>query len=147
ICLSSTALTSVSEGSSAVPAPDPAALELDGLARRLGSRWVLRGISPRQEPGTRPALDARDGSGQTTLLRLITTAIRPTRGTGRVFGQDLVRAAAAARAAVGILAHHAGLYEDLTAGENLAFALRMYGRRADPEVIDAVLDEVGLDGE
>lgn len=137
----------MSEGSSTVPTADPAALELDGIARRFGSRWVLRGISLRLESGTVLALTGRNGSGKTTLLRLITTAIRPTRGTGRVFGQDLVRDAAAVRAAVGILAHHAGLYEDLTAGENLAFALRMYGRRADPEVIDAVLDEVGLDGE
>lgn len=140
-------LTSVSEGRHQALAADPAALELDGVVRRFGTRWVLRGISLRLEPGAVLALTGRNGSGKTTLLRLVTTAIRPTRGTGRVFGQDLVRDAAGVRDAVGILAHHAGLYEDLTAAENLSFALRMYGRRAEPHVIRAALEEVGLGGE
>lgn len=135
----------MSEGrSKTAPAADPAALELEGIVRRFGTRWVLRGISLRLEPGAVLALTGRNGSGKTTLLRLITTAIRPTRGSGRVFGQDLVREAPGVRDAVGILAHHAGLYEDLTAGENLAFALRMYGQRADSSAIGEALEEVGL---
>lgn len=137
----------MSEGRHQALAADPAALELDGIVRRFGTRWVLRGISLRLEPGVVLALTGRNGSGKTTLLRLVTTAIRPTRGTGRVFGQDLVRDAAGVRDAVGILAHHAGLYEDLTASENLSFALRMYGLRADAHVILDALEEVGLGGE
>ncbi len=125
----------------------PAALELDGIVRRFGRRWVLRGVSLRVEPGAVLALTGRNGSGKTTLLRLVTTALRPTRGTGRVFGMDLVRDAAGVRDAVGLLGHHAGLYEDLTAGENLAFALRMYGRRAEAGPIGAALEQVGLAGE
>lgn len=137
----------MSEGRSEALAAQVAALELDGIVRRFGTRWVLRGISLRVEPGTVLALTGRNGSGKTTLLRLITTAIRPTRGRGRVFGKDLVSDAADVRDAVGILAHRAGLYEDLTAGENLAFALRMYGERADVDRIGQVLEEVGLEGE
>ncbi|MGH7444214.1 MAG: ATP-binding cassette domain-containing protein, partial [Longimicrobiales bacterium] len=95
------------------------ALALDSIARRFGRRWVLRGVSLRVERGEVLALTGRNGSGKTTLLRVVTTALRPTRGTGRVFGHDLVRSAGAVREHVGILAHSAGLYDDLTAGENL----------------------------
>jgi heme exporter protein A len=132
------------EGSSATGAP---ALELDGIVRRFGRRWVLRGVSLRVEPGQVVALTGRNGSGKTTLLRVLTTGLRPTRGSGRVFGHELVADAAAVRERVGILAHSAGLYEDLTAGENLEFAQRMGGEKADAARIGAALEQVGLGGE
>lgn len=121
-----------------------AALALQGIVRRFGRRWVLRGASLRVEPGEVVALTGRNGSGKTTLLRVIATALRPTRGSARVFGMDVVAEAAAVRELVGLLAHHAGLYEDLTASENLAFAQRMYGGAADARRTAAVLDQVGL---
>ena len=123
---------------------DVAALALAGVVRRFGRRWVLRGVSLRVEPGEVVALTGRNGSGKTTLLRVSATSLRPTRGSVRVFGLDVVADAAAVRALVGVLAHHAGLYEDLTASENLAFAQRMYGSAADGRRIAAVLDQVGL---
>ena len=126
------------------PAGGACALELDGIVRRFGRRWVLRGVSLRVEAGQVVALTGRNGSGKTTLLRVITTGLRPTRGTGRIFGHDLIDDAAAVRERVGILAHSAGLYEDLTARENLEFAQRMGGARADAARIGAVLERVGL---
>lgn len=123
------------------------ALELDGIVRRFGRRWVLRGVSLRVEAGQVVALTGRNGSGKTTLLRIITTGLGPTRGSGRVFGHDLATEAAQARAHVGILAHHAGLYEDLTAAENLTFAQRMRGERADHALVAAALARVGLEAE
>jgi heme exporter protein A len=90
------------------------------------------------------ALLGRNGSGKTTLLRLAATALRPTRGTLRVFGEDTVAARTAVREWVGMLGHQAGVYDELTAAENLAFALRMMGRPADARSIDAVLERVSL---
>ena len=123
------------------------ALELDGIVRRFSRRWVLRGVSLLVPAGEVVALTGRNGSGKTTLLRVVTTALRPTRGTGRVFGHDLVRDAAAVRSCVGVLAHHAGLYEDLTAEENLSFALRMSGEAPDALRILDALERVALGAE
>lgn len=123
---------------------DDAAVVLDGVARRYGRRWALRGVSLRLEPGEVAALVGHNGSGKTTLLRILATTLRPTRGSGSVFGLDLVRDAAAVRGVVGMLGHSPGLYGDLTAGENLVFALRMMGRKATDAVVADALEQVGL---
>lgn len=120
------------------------AADLQGIARRFGRRWVLRGVSLRVEPGEAVALMGRNGSGKTTLLRIVSTALSPTRGTGRVFGHDLQRAGERVRGLVGVLGHAAGLYEDLTGAENLQFALRMCGMKPDRSAIEGALAEVGL---
>jgi heme exporter protein A len=126
------------------PWPDVAAVELDGIARRFGRRWVLRGIALHVQPGEAVALMGRNGSGKTTLLRIVSTALSATRGSGRVFGCDLQREAGAVRERVGVLGHAAGLYEDLTAFENLRFALRMSGLPAPRDAIQAALVTVNL---
>jgi heme exporter protein A len=126
------------------PAPDAPALELDGIAHRFGSRWVLRGCQIQILPGEAVALVGGNGTGKTTLLRVAATLLRPTRGEGRVLGHDLRRDAAGARGHIGMMGFSAGLYEDLTAVENLSFAVRMRGESARAAPIRQVLDEVGL---
>jgi heme exporter protein A len=118
-------------------------LILEGIARRFGRKWALRGASLRADAGTALALMGRNGSGKTTLLRIVATSLRPTRGTGQVLGKDLVREAAAIREDVGVLYHTAGVYGDLSARENLEFSLRMWGGRSVVGV-DEALDRVGL---
>jgi heme exporter protein A len=108
---------------------------------------VLRGLDLSIEAGEAVALMGRNGSGKTTLLRVLASLLRPTRGTGRVLGWDLTREAAAIRELVGLLGHHAGLYDDLTAAENLRFSLRMAGQPASPDSIAQALDRVGLRAE
>jgi heme exporter protein A len=123
------------------------ALELDGVARRFSNRWVLRGIDLRVEAGCVLGIRGPNGSGKTTLLRIAATLLSPTRGTARVFGHDVVHDRAACRTLVGFLGHQAGLYEELTAAENLAFAQRMRGGRADAAAAGAALERVGLAGD
>jgi heme exporter protein A len=63
-------------------------------------------------------------------------------GEGWVYGHHLVRDAVEVRRHIGFLAHSPGLYEDLTATENLIFATRMFGIAETG--IGAVLERVGL---
>ncbi len=135
---------SVARGDAAPAVP---ALQLTGIARRFSRRWVLRGVSLRVQPGEAIALMGRNGSGKTTLLRIVSTALSPTRGNGQVFGHDLQKDGGSVRELVGVLGHAAGLYEDLTAMENLRFALRMAGLPADREAIRGALAAVRLAGE
>jgi heme exporter protein A len=122
----------------------PLAVELSGVARRFGRSWPLRSIALSVEPGDGLALMGKNGSGKTTLLRVIATALRPTKGGGRVMGHDLVGDPDQVRRVVGFLGYQPGLYPDLTARENLAFALRMYGLTPDPQAVLAALDRVGM---
>lgn len=119
-----------------------AAAAVSGIARRFGHRWALRGASLCVEPGSVAALVGHNGSGKTTLLRIIATTLRPTRGTGSVFGHDLVQGAPRIRELVAVLGHAPGLYGDLTARENLEFSLRMAGRSAAGREVEQALELV-----
>jgi heme exporter protein A len=119
------------------------AVVVEGMAKRFGRKWALRGASVRVEAGTALALMGHNGSGKTTLLRIIATTLRPTRGTGTVFGHDLLKEGHAVRELVGALYHAPGVYGDLSARENLEFARRMLGGRVEVGIEEA-LERVGL---
>ena len=118
------------------------AIVLNGLGKRFGSRWVLRGVTLEIGCGEAVGLLGSNGSGKSTILRVLATLIKPNAGSGTVNGLDLVRDAAAVRTHVGFLAHTPGLYDDLTARENLLFAADMLGVHY--AGADAVLERVGL---
>ncbi|MEO5509368.1 MAG: heme ABC exporter ATP-binding protein CcmA [Longimicrobiales bacterium] len=120
------------------------AIEVEGVTRRFGSRWVLRGVDLRVDQGGVLALTGRNGSGKTTLLRILATLLQPSRGTVRIFGEDALTHPDAVRERLGFLAHNPGIYDDLNADENLAFAQRMSRQSADPARRAEVLARVGL---
>ena len=131
-------------GAAGVVSRPAAVVELDGVARRFGVHWPLRGIDLAVGPGEGVALMGRNGSGKTTLLRILSTALRPTRGRGRVLGHDLVSEASSVRARTGVLGHAPALYLDLTPRENLVFAQRMHGAVPDLRAVDAALERADL---
>lgn len=112
------------------------------MTRRFGRRWALRGVSLRVAPGEIVGLEGHNGSGKSTLLRIAATAIRPTSGSVTIYGTSVAEAPDQARAQVGLMSFQPGLYDDLSARENLLFASRMLDLRA-PD-LDAILDRVGL---
>ena len=122
--------------------PPQATLRLQGLARRFGTRWALRGVTLEVARGEVIGIVGHNGSGKSTLLRVISTALRPSAGDGWVFGHHLLKDAIEVRRHIGFLAHAPGLYDDLTATENLIFAARMLG--TDESRIAPALERVGL---
>ncbi|MCU0633855.1 MAG: heme ABC exporter ATP-binding protein CcmA [Gemmatimonadaceae bacterium] len=125
----------------------PLALFVSGVAHRYGQRWALRGVSLEVPFGEVLAIVGPNGCGKSTLLRVVATALRPTRGDGFVAGFDLRADADQVRRIVALLSHDPALYADLTADENLAFAMRMLGHPVDRQAIARVLDRVGLAAE
>ncbi|HKS06169.1 MAG TPA: heme ABC exporter ATP-binding protein CcmA [Gemmatimonadaceae bacterium] len=118
-------------------------IEVTAVGKRFGARWVLRGVTLGVRRGEAVGLLGSNGTGKSTVLRVIGTLLRPNSGTVSVNGIDAVRDADLAREQVGYLAHTPGLYDDLTARENLAFAADMLGMPR--TIVDAMLDRVGLD--
>jgi heme exporter protein A len=103
------------------------AIVVNGLGKRFGMRWVLRGVSLNVERGEVVGLLGPNGSGKSTVLRVLGTLLNPNAGSASVNGHDVVRESTSVRAQVGYLAHTPGLYDDLTARENLRFAADMLG--------------------
>lgn len=118
------------------------AIDVHMVGRRFGTRWALRGVSFAVRPGEVTGLLGPNGSGKSTVVRILATLLAPSAGTASVDGLDVVRDAAAVRARIGYLAHSPGLYDDLTARENLRFAADMLGLpRAS---VDDAIARVGL---
>ncbi len=96
-------------------------------------------------PGEVVGVMGHNGSGKSTLLRVVSTVLKPNAGEGWIYGHHLVREAMQVRHLIGFLAHSPGLYDDLSARENLSFAAAMLDVDAGP--IDATLERVGLSRE
>ncbi len=126
----------------ALPLDSATALVADGVTRRFGRRWALRGASLEVAPGEVVGLEGHNGSGKSTLLRVFATLLRATSGEALVHGRSVRQHPDWVRAQVALLTYHPGLYDDLTARENLRFAATMLGR--DEAGLDAALDRVGL---
>jgi heme exporter protein A len=118
------------------------AIEARGIGKRFGIRWVLRGVTLDVARGEAVALLGPNGSGKSTILRILGTLLRPNAGSASLNGLDITSDAGSVREHIGYLAHTPGLYEDLTARENLQFAANMLGL---PHTLaDGSLERVGL---
>jgi heme ABC exporter ATP-binding subunit CcmA len=121
-------------------------VHLSGVRKAFGAALVLDDITLDVHAGEAVALLGANGAGKTTLLKIIATVWRPTRGTVVVAGHDAAREAEAVRRQVGLVAHGAHLYEDLTARENLRFWITLAGGDASRARLDEALADVELDG-
>jgi heme exporter protein A len=134
----------VSPRSLGAPDSRPPSVVTSDLARLFAGSPALAGVSLRVEPARTVALLGANGAGKTTLLRLLSTAIRPSYGTAQVDGLDATRDAELVRERVAYLSHATGLYDDLTARENLAFAAIMLRTPDAGARVDRALSDVGL---
>jgi len=120
------------------------AVRAEGLTRRFGRRWALRGVDLEVAPGTVLALLGENGTGKTTLLRVLATLLGPTAGTAEVLGVDVVADADSVRRRTALLTPLGHAYEELTGLENLRFAARMSGDHIPAGALATALADVGL---
>jgi ABC-type multidrug transport system ATPase subunit len=120
------------------------AVQVASLSKVIDDRPILRDIGFEIPDGRYVALLGANGAGKSTLLKLIATLIPPTEGRLLFFGRPISRDTASLRSRLGMIAHGAMLYRDLTAVENLVFFGRLYGV-ADPSArARELLEYVGL---
>ena len=102
-------------------------LEATGLVKRFGPLTAIDGISFKADAGEIFGLLGPNGSGKTTTVRLLSCLIAPSAGSAKVAGFDIVRAPLNVREAVGVLTENPGIYDRLSALENIEFFAEAYG--------------------
>jgi ABC-2 type transport system ATP-binding protein len=106
------------------------AIETHQLRRAFDERVAVEGLTLNIPAGSVFAFLGPNGAGKTTTVRMLTGLIRPSGGTARVAGHDVVRETTNVREHVGLLTEAPGLYERLSAQENLAFFGQLAGLSA-----------------
>jgi ABC-2 type transport system ATP-binding protein len=102
-------------------------LRAQGLTKRFGDLVAVDGLDLEVREGEVFGFLGPNGAGKTTTLRLFCALIAPTAGTAEVAGLRLGQDDERIRAMVGILTEQPGLYERLSAEENLSFYAALYG--------------------
>jgi ABC-2 type transport system ATP-binding protein len=100
------------------------AIRTTNLIRAFGLVHAVDGISLEVQPGTVFGFLGPNGAGKTTTIRLLLGLLKPTSGTAEVLGFNTRDQGDQVRAHCGALLEHSGLYERLSAFDNLDF----YGR-------------------
>jgi ABC-2 type transport system ATP-binding protein len=95
------------------------AIRTDELSRQFGTVRALDRLSMEIPRGIIFGFLGPNGSGKTTTIRLLLGLLEPTSGTAEVFGYDTRSNAMAIRQLSGALLEHCGLYERLSAADNL----------------------------
>lgn len=96
------------------------------LTRHFGAVRAVEGISFEVPAGIVFGFLGPNGSGKTTTIRLLLGLLEPTRGEARVLGLDTRSQADGIRLQSGALLEHTGLYERLSALDNLEFYARVW---------------------
>jgi phospholipid/cholesterol/gamma-HCH transport system ATP-binding protein len=138
--------------------PDPPAhgepgvsVELCGVTKTFDGLQVLRGVDLRVRPGEALTIIGGSGAGKSVLLRLIIGLQKPDTGRILLEGQNIVplreRELLRVRQKVGMVFQGSALFDSLSVGENVAFALQEHTRLDQAEIqarVREVLELVGL---
>jgi len=102
-------------------------IEARGLTKRFGTLVAVDHLDLTVERGEIFGLVGPDGAGKTTTLRMLCGLMDPSEGSARVAGHDVARESQAVKDQIGYMAQRFGLYQDLTAEENMVFYADLFG--------------------
>jgi ABC-2 type transport system ATP-binding protein len=103
-----------------------ASISVERVSKSFGKVRALNELSLKVNPGTVFALLGPNGSGKTTIVRILTTLLRPDSGTARVGDYDVVRDGQAVRSIIGLAGQYPAVDENLTGRENLEMIGQLY---------------------
>jgi heme ABC exporter ATP-binding subunit CcmA len=119
------------------------ALEIQNVWKYYGDYPALRDVTFDVEEGSCLALLGRNGAGKTTLLKILAGLSKPGKGAVRVMGEDA--RAQVTRRRIGVLGHGIGIYDELSAYENLMLFARLYSVPNPEHVVSEWLERTGLE--
>jgi sodium transport system ATP-binding protein len=102
-------------------------IEANQLSKTFGAVKAVRDVSLRAPDGRITGLLGPNGAGKSTTLRILYTVIRPDAGDALIDGTSVVRDPLEARRRIGVLPHAAGIYQHLSARENILYYGALHG--------------------
>src|ERR671911_632449 len=122
------------------------AIETQDLQRSFGEVVAVAGVDLEVSEGEIYAFLGPNGAGKTTTVRMLTTLLRPSRGSARVAGHDVVADPAAVRRSIGVALQEAALDPLMTGRELIHLQATLHGlpRARGRELGDKLLERVGL---
>src|SRR5438477_10237885 len=102
-------------------------IEVDKLTKRFGTFAAVDHVSFSVGKGSIFGFLGPNGSGKTTVIRMLCGILEPTQGTARIGGHDIVRDLEPIKEMIGYMSQQFSLYDELTVNENLIFAGKLYG--------------------
>ena len=123
-------------------------IETRGLSKSFGATQALRSLNLRVPRNSIFGFLGPNGAGKTTTIKLLLGLIRPTAGSGTMFGHDITRDSIEVRRRVGYLAQVPSYYTHMTARETLRFKAQFYysgPQRAIEERVEETLRMVELE--
>ncbi|HSO96290.1 MAG TPA: ATP-binding cassette domain-containing protein [Acidimicrobiia bacterium] len=131
------------------PTPTPAtAIRAVDLVKSFGDVRALEGISLDVPTGSVLGLLGPNAAGKTTVVRILTTLLRPDGGLAEVLGRDVTEDPTRTRASIGLAGQYAAIDDNLSARENLRLVGRLTHVRG-PEIktrTETLLDRFDLTG-
>jgi len=118
------------------------AIAVEGLWKFYGDFPALRDINMKVEPGQCLALLGRNGAGKTTLLRSIAGLSLTAKGKISILGTNIREQET--RRKIGILGHGIGVYDELSAIENLRLFAKLYEVENADTIAHQWLERTGL---
>jgi len=109
--------------------PAPAMLESVGVTKDYGTLRALSDVDLEIRQYEIFGLLGPNGAGKTTFISIATTFLKPTRGTLRIAGFDVLEDTPRVKEILGVVPQEISLYESLSGEENLAFFGGLYGLR------------------
>jgi ABC-2 type transport system ATP-binding protein len=128
------------------PPPGPVVVAVSSLVRRFGEVTAVNGISFEVRASEIFGFLGPNGAGKSTTINMLCTLLRPTAGSARVAGIDVVNDPRGVRGQIGLVFQDTTLDDYLTAEENLRFHADLYGVPGElvDERLEAVLEMVDL---
>lgn len=122
------------------------AIVINGLSKIFGEVKALDNLSLAVPSGTIFGFLGPNGAGKTTTIRLLLGLLEPTSGNAEILGFDSQTEAEKIRAMTGALLEHTGIYEQMSAEDNLEFYGRAFHMTASERKnrIDELLSRMGL---
>jgi len=108
-----------------------AVIECQALTKRFGAFTAVDGVSFAVNKRSIFGFLGPNGSGKTTVIRMLCGILEPTAGTGRIAGWDVATETERIKGTIGYMSQKFSLYDELTVNENLQFYARLYGLRGD----------------
>lgn len=120
------------------------AIDVHGLSKSFGDKHVVNDLNLQVEKGEIFGFLGPNGSGKTTVIRMLCGLLTPDAGSGTCLGFDVLSQSAEIKKQVGYMTQRFSFYEDLSIRENLDFVARLYDMPNRKQTVQAGMADLGL---